>query len=1056
MHKTLLYTLLGGALLISPSVSAQLVDKQQKHTFRLEKVLKNVPIQLKQTTALEALVHKAKAAQTRHAAQAKAEAITPNWSTTLSTQDDFNLFTVIDANNDAVDQGTYKQETWSFNGTKTFLYTNKNKADDWLVSPAFNLKAGQSYIVKINVNHFMANKHKLEIKWGKAATVEGMTETGLAETTVAAYSNQDLQATITPTADGTYYVGLHGTSEAGGYNLYLNSFDITSAGAPSAPSASTISSITPDPTAALKATIKFVVPSTTTDGKPLDNLKGVKITRNDEQIADLTDAVAGEEYTYVDNTVPKAGMQTYAITAYNSDGDGQTATEDRWVGLDVPDSNNRPLLSCSAPNKLTLNWNEFVAKHDGVIFPNDITYNVYSIDVYNGQLVVGDLKGSVKGKTTITTDENTEEGDQKYLYQALNATNASGSSEYLLSTPELVGKAYDLPVREDFDAGEIHHFWSTQQTGNGEQLNPKAGITIVGTDDADGNGVCLQFRTMLNDILTLESGKINITGYTNPTFVFHLKTDATSGKFKPFVENNDGLRIFLDEEPMEGLTTWMTRKYALKDYAGNGWVRLGFTFDDADGSSEQKVYIDDISIDDLKDVDAAVTLENVPAQIEKGQSGMCTVKIRNYGAKAVSSYKVKITVGDKEIINQTMRRKLTSFGTHSYPVDIEPAIIQLGDKLTVRAEVTADNDGVADNNGATADVVLTSPDLIPATDRAVTEAQNTHTLAWKAPAATRTITDSFENETNWATSNIGKWSMIDGDGGICSGLLSKYDVYYGSENTPFAFTVFNPYNYGGYEIVSSWPCTATKSGKKSLAAFYGTKTDAVTGEENVVDADNWLISPELPGKAQEISFWANNFFESGTDSETQEKWAYDYPETFDILYSTTDTDIASFTKIGDTKEQTEGVWKEYKAQLPEGAKYFAIHHNSKATFDDDGIVSPFLFQIDDVTFASLNLKVLKYNIYRDGELLTSTTATTYVDNSATAGNHVYQVTTVYEGDLESIPVTVGAPTGIVPVTTATSSAVQGIYTLDGKKVSHAVKGINIIKMQDGSAKKRVY
>lgn len=344
MHKTLLYTLLGGALLISPSVSAQLVDKQQKHTYRLEKVLKNVPIQLKQTTPLEALAHKVKAAQTRHAAQAKGEAITPNWSTTLSTQDDFDLFTVIDANNDAVDQGTYKQETWTFNGTKTFLFTNKNKADDWLVSPAFNLKAGQSYIVKINVNHFMANKHKLEIKWGKAATVEGMTETGLAETTVAAYSNQDLQATITPTADGTYYVGLHGTSEAGGYILYLNRFDITSAGAPSVPAASTISSITPDATAAPKATIKFVVPSTTTDGKPLDNLKGVKITRNDEQIADITDAVAGEEYTYVDNTVPKAGMQTYAITAYNSDGDGQTATEDRWVGLDVPDSNNRPLL----------------------------------------------------------------------------------------------------------------------------------------------------------------------------------------------------------------------------------------------------------------------------------------------------------------------------------------------------------------------------------------------------------------------------------------------------------------------------------------------------------------------------------------------------------------------------------------------------------------------------------------------------------------------------------------------------------------------------------------
>lgn len=73
MHKTLLYTLLGGALLISPSVSALLVDKQQKNTYHLEKVLKNVPIQLKQTTPLEALVHKAKAAQTRHAAQPRAK-----------------------------------------------------------------------------------------------------------------------------------------------------------------------------------------------------------------------------------------------------------------------------------------------------------------------------------------------------------------------------------------------------------------------------------------------------------------------------------------------------------------------------------------------------------------------------------------------------------------------------------------------------------------------------------------------------------------------------------------------------------------------------------------------------------------------------------------------------------------------------------------------------------------------------------------------------------------------------------------------------------------------
>ena len=67
------------------------------------------------------------------------------------------------------------------------------------------------------------------------------------------------------------------------------------------------------------------------------------------------------------------------------------------------------------------------------------------------------------------------------------------------------------------------------------------------------------------------------------------------------------------------------------------------------------------------------------------------------------------------------------------------------------------------------------------------------------------------------------------------------------------------------------------------------------------------------------------------------------------------------------------------------------------------------------------------------------------------------MTTVYEGNLESAPVTHGAPTGIDTLPTAenAANAVVGIYTIDGKKVQTLAKGINIVKMKNGSARKIV-
>lgn len=1078
MQKTLLYTLLGGALLVSPAVRAQIVQKQLGHTFRIEKVVKNVSdvkphdnvasllkkapktgnAAARTKAATSNAVRTANAAAKANVAQAQAEAITPDWSSSLATQEDFDQFTVIDANNDAVDAGTYKKDTWSFNGAATFFYSDKNKGDDWLISPAFKLKAGQSYKVTANVNVFVKDKHKLEIKWGKAATAEGMTESGLAETVIPAFTKQDLEATITPETDGTYYVGLHALSEAGGYNLYLNTFDIKALANPNVPAEVTDITVTPDPQAQLKATIQFKVPSTTADGKQLDALKGVKIERGGKLIADITDVKAGQTHTYIDNTVEAAGVQTYSLAAYSDKGEGKAASVDQWVGLDTPASTARPVLANPDDDELVLTWQPFGAANGGVVLPDQIRYDVYSAEIVNGQAFVGESVGfTTGGNNELVSTIDTEEGEQQYSYQCLQGSNDAGKSKFVLSTPVVTGKPYDLPVREDFADGSINHFWAYEQDGNGELLSPAAGVFIVSNSDADGNGVSLLIRTMMNDVISFYTGKVNVSQYANPTLSFKFKGNTSSGTFIPFVEKRDGTRTNLAEESLSTSTlAWTLKQYSLKDYASEKWVKIGFTVSDPDGNTEQDIYLDDINIDDLKPVDLAAGIDYAPEEVEKGKSDQATVKVRNYGSQTVNSYQLKVSLGDNVLLDQTVKRKLAPFGTHTYPVDIAPAIIELADKGTLKVEVTQDQDAVADNNTAETEIVFTAPDLLPATALAVTETSSAHTLAWTAPSATRTTTDSFENETAWATTGIGKWTTEDGDGGVCFGLLDNYGVTYDSEGAPFAFTVFNPSRYGGYDITSLFENVTPKSGSQSLAAFYSAAEDAASGYYDVIDADNWLISPQLTGKEQQVSFWANNFNESGTDPDTDEDYEYDYPETFDVLYSNSDNSTASFMKIGDTHTLEGGKWTKVDVQLPAGAKYFAIHHNSKVAYDDDGyIMSPWLFQIDDVTYNTSNLKVLKYNIYRDGTLLTSTTDTRYVDTSATAGEHVYQVTVVYEGNLESAPVNAGAPTGIgqLPANTTTGNAIVGIYTVDGKKVSQPVKGINIVKMKDGSAKK---
>ena len=94
-------------------------------------------------------------------------------------------------------------------------------------------------------------------------------------------------------------------------------------------------------------------------------------------------------------------------------------------------------------------------------------------------------------------------------------------------------------------------------------------------------------------------------------------------------------------------------------------------------------------------------------------------------------------------------------------------------------------------------------------------------------------------------------------------------------------------------------------------------------------ADHWLISPELSGKAQTISFFVKEI--------TKEYGS----EKYEVLASSTNNSPTSFKIVGSVHEANSDDWEMVSVTLPAGTKYFAIRHVSYDIF---------AMMIDDVTY----------------------------------------------------------------------------------------------------------
>lgn len=922
------------------------------------------------------------------------------WTQTFEDEQAFERFTVLDANAD--------DQAFKFNFiSQAASCVRTQDADDWLFSPTVSLKAGKTYTLSFTVSGESQNAQETyEVKIGQGKNADAMTKTLVEQKTAPEdfLEKATIKATFSVDTDGDYNIGWHYNTfmQLNEGALYIYSVELKEELATGSPTAVTNAQVTPAANGGHSAVLSFNAPSTNQSGAALTSLTKINVYRDGQLVKTFDNPSPGSALTFTDNNVPN-GNVTYKIVPVNAQGEGNAVTLTTFVGVDVPASVAK--LDFTFNNgKAELNWNKVTTGANGAfVNPNAITYKLK-----RGKST--ELASALT--TTHYEDTPTVSNKQELLFYSVTPKNEAGEGQTTYSQMLVTGKPYELPLYESFPKGKMSNFWLVDYSKRA-RWTP---LADAGSFSQDGDQGFVGFTPMFDgEWSRFESGLINLGAATDPMLTFYYKTHTNAADTLVVSVSKDYAALdTIKAIPMQSVTTrqWIKVELPLGQFVGSKFIQIAFDYKGQ--SNQSNIYLDNISLIDRKEHDLQAQIVEAPAHLRVDVPASVVVSIANRGATAANDYDVVLYNGDKRLAS-VAGTTLAQGGVVEKTLTFTPQrnLGQVAD-LYAKVEYAAD-ENLKNNTTDTVRVNVAYPSFPVAKQLQAVSGTN-NKLTWAAPDAPRTqdqpVTESFENYPDFTSKNIGEWSLYDVDN----------HTVYGFNETSFpgmgdrqAWTVFN---YSA-TTPASGPSWKGHSGDKLLVAFGAPR--AIT--------QNWLVSPELPGKAQTISLWEKSF--KGDNN----------PETYSVYYSTTGFNRADFQKIADA-HVVPADWTKAEYNLPEGAKYFAIVASSK-----DG----FATLIDDITFlpdssAAQQLTLAGYNIYRDGVKVNSAPVQGTEFTDTEGGEHSYTVTAVYDkGESRFSNTTKTKPTtGIQTVDSASSNTESNAdFDISGRRVKKTHKGLII-------------
>lgn len=980
---------------------------------------------------------------------------------TFDTQADFDSFKVIDANSD--------NATWTFmlpsgdesgyayligNGTAdvdTGIYDG-NGNDDYLISPSISLKKNTDYRLTFDTyDQWMTTEH-MSILLGNKQEVTGN------ETTIASldiqYDKNKYEVMFNVPEDGLYNLFFHGDSPAQSVNISMDNISLDVYSTYQGPDCVTDVKVEAGEKGALSNTLTFTAPTKTYKGDALSDISYINVYRNgSNKPAHVFEAPkAGETLTWTDTDVEQ-GSVTYRIVPFNVMGQGKESIITNWVGLDMPANVTNLSVKMNSDNKAVLTWDKVTETglHGGYVDPDDVQYVLCRYNQYNYMNPWEPVTDYTKDLTL--TDETFAPlygAQQQYVDYLLVAVNDAGASDGT-GTGIVLGEPYERPYIESFAGGFASKDpWTLSASSYNYAWNMSTGSGIA-VKPYDGDEGMLQFTYLTDESNTqvLMGPRISLNGSNAPElsfFMYHgFEAEPEDLTLKVYTNYDDeGWENTANVAYNNGASGWLRYSIPLRSDADNVQIAFGAYAADASAS----IYVDDINIDESVENDLAVSAISIDnKRVEAGESTTVNATVANYGVNDAEGYKVML-LRDGQVVETKQGESLKQNATTTVSFDVNTTKADAAATYIYRAAVEYEPDVNAANDSSTTVRMYVHGSNLPVAENLTGSASGKSiTLSWEKPAKSEipdNVTDGFDEYESFIIDGIGDWKTYDGDG--------TPTVYFGGPTIPHTFEakawqVWAP-EEAGFSL-DKFEVLTPHSGDKYLTCWA-----ASDGISSTLPNDDWLISSDVIG-GTDVSFYYRMPNE-GSD-----------PQVFEMMYSTTDQDPESF-KAFDRDSIVSGTdWVHFEYTLPVDAKYFAIRSCSSGSYT--------VALLDDITYTPLYgsttpVTLTGYNVYRDNQLIANNVpGETYTDTEAGDGEHVYNVTAVWEegesnysnsyecsistgidGTTAQNGVTVGTVKHAIVVSGAAGKTIR-VYTLAGQQLfgGKSDSAVTTISMQTG-------
>ena len=771
---------------------------------------------------------------------------------------------------------------------------------------------------------------------------------------------------------------------------------------------------------ATSCTITLTCPSKTLGGATIDALTGVNIYRDGELLATVTAGVApGKTVSYEDASEVSTGVHTYSVAAVSAAGEGKRASFDAYRGLDIPGAvtNLRVWEDAKESGTIHITFDYPETGLNGGYYDRESAewladYTYYS--TWEGEIV------NLGSGNDLTYKHSAGFPSQDIFAVSVYGQNATGNGRTVRRTRScVVGPALSLPVRESWSGGSLATIWTGQDIDDQQEAfscywEVRNGDVTLSAQDSDYGLFAL---TAAKDGVSKRAlgPRISLKGASKPfmSFYYAYSTAATALD----------LEILVDDQPVKTIQAlsvdpanagkWQRVEVDLTPYKDSEYIEVAFGGYANEGT--EAILIDNVTFADQLESDLAVVSFEGPEKVDVNSAATFALTLRNNTPNAVKAadytidlYKNGALLGQYKGVDLAGEARVSA-SLQDTPIVTDPALCEYFVELNF-----IDDQDKSNNKSSAVSVRVVGNDYPTVTDlQGSYDAARGVVLSWSDPSTASLprvpSTESWESLTCYSISEFGDWTVFDGDGA----------------KTVTPGTVFGSLNYEHVGEPMAWQVIDTN---ESYLYFWSSAFEARTGSKLLSSFQasgtaclDYLISPELAGDAQTISFYA----------------ACASPalggNVFMVMTSSTDNEPSSFTALATDQTVSEKSWTEYRYELPAGTRYFAIVNVSTGQA---------AMLIDDVTFAGVNsaalsLELQGFNVYRDGQRLNSdlVAENEYVDATVEAGkSYTYHVTPLW--DKGEAPVsnaaTVAAESGISSV--GAQEAPVEYYDLRGCRV----------------------